>query len=263
MIILCIFAPVNTFMMKTKTIIMIAAAALFAAACGNKQEVKPEKAIGLQTKIEGDSTLYGLACDGCTDSVLVFLPGQGGDPVTYNIIEAMKHQKVLGRPEVGDWVCLLVNAEDTTKADIVIDLDKLKGDWARLEMPTLKAKMNTGDLLSEAEKQERDSAFHAQMVPQEIGFSLRRHYEARPIGLWRPNVDESSPIVYPKPKSYTKWHIFNGHLVLTEGTFGVNNVKDEEKYDTVDIVLLQTDSLRIRYNDGLERGYYRKVKENK
>ena len=46
---------------------------------------KPDGNVGTSTKIEGDSTRYGLACEGCTDSVLVFLPGTGGDPVTYNI----------------------------------------------------------------------------------------------------------------------------------------------------------------------------------
>ncbi|MBQ7424140.1 MAG: hypothetical protein IJV19_05310 [Prevotella sp.] len=245
--------------MKTKTLLMIVAAALMEAACGNKQKMEPKQTIGLQTKIEGDTTLYGLACDGCTDSVLIFLPGQGGDPVTYDILEAMKHHRILGRPKVGDWVCIIVNGEDSTKADMAINLDKLKGTWVRMEMPTLKKKMNTNDLLSEEEKEERDSAFMAQMVPQEIGFSLRRHYEARPIGLWRPNVDEDSPIVYPKPKSYTKWHIFNGHLVLTIGSLmAKENEKVKEEHDTVDITLLQTDSLRIRFKDGTENGYSRK-----
>ena len=226
--------------MKLTTTISIVLAALTMAACGNnKKAEEPEKSIGLQTKIDGDSTLYGLACDGCTDSVLVFLPGQGGDPVTYNIIEAMKKRRVVGRPSVGDWVCIIVNGKDTTKADLVINLDKLKGSWARLEMPTLKKKMNTSE---------------------EIGFTLKRHYLAMPIGLWRPNVDPESPVVFPKPKPYTKWHIFNGHLVLTEGSFALADSlkKKEEKHDTVDIILLQTDSLRIRYNDGTERGYYRK-----
>ncbi len=247
--------------MKLTTTISIVLAALTMAACGNnKKAEEPKNSIGLQTKIDGDSTLYGLACDGCTDSVLVFLPGQGGDPVTYNIIEAMKKRRVVGRPSVGDWVCIIVNGKDTTKADLVINLDKLKGSWARLEMPTLKKKMNTNDLLSEAEEQQRDSTLKAQLVPQEIGFMLKRHYVAMPIGLWRPNVDPESPVVFPKPRPYTKWHIFNGHLVLTEGSFALADSlkKKEEKHDTVDIILLQTDSLRIRYNDGTERGYYRK-----
>jgi hypothetical protein len=246
--------------MKVTTILSVAFAALMIAGCSDKKPAEQKDGIGLQTKIDGDSTLYGLACDGCTDSVLVFLPGKGGDPVTYNIIGAMEHHKVLGRPSVGDWVCIIVNGNDTTKADLVINLDKLKGNWARLEMPTLLKRVNNDDLLSDAEEHERDSVLKSQLVPQEIGFSLKRHYVAMPIGLWRPNVDPESPVVFPKPKPYTKWHIFNGHLVLTEGSFALADSlkKKEEKHDTVDIILLQTDSLRIRYNDGTERGYYRK-----
>ena len=38
-------------------------------------------AYSIYNKEKGDSTLYGLACDGCTDSVVVFLPYEGGDPV--------------------------------------------------------------------------------------------------------------------------------------------------------------------------------------
>ena len=45
--------------MKLTTTISIVLAALTMAACGNnKKAEEPEKSIGLQTKIDGDSTLY-------------------------------------------------------------------------------------------------------------------------------------------------------------------------------------------------------------
>ena len=67
--------------MRNNILLLIAAILVLFSGCGTKEEQKPEKTIGLSTNIEGDSTLYGLACDGCTDSVLVFLSGKGGDPV--------------------------------------------------------------------------------------------------------------------------------------------------------------------------------------
>ncbi len=62
------------------------AAAVLTASCGSKQQQPnhdyADDAISLHKNLPGDSALYGLACDGCTDSVLVFLPYSGGDPDT-------------------------------------------------------------------------------------------------------------------------------------------------------------------------------------
>ena len=63
--------------------------AAFMTACGSKQPKEdkvPNDAISMYKSIPGDSALYGLACDGCTDSILVFLPYSGGDPDTFDII---------------------------------------------------------------------------------------------------------------------------------------------------------------------------------
>jgi len=237
---------------------------LFLTACGGKT-AEPEKSkVGTGTAFDGDSTLYGLACDGCTDSVLVFLPGQGGDPVTYDIIQARKQQRVMGRPKVGDWVCLLVNKENKRKADFVIDLDELKGNWVCLEKPKRRKLPNMGPhpKLEGEEKQKMDSMIREQMKPVEIGFALKRHYTAHPIGMRRNNdSDENNLLIYPEPKFYTGWHIFNGRLVLIEGALSAGNkrkVKKQYLNDTVDITLMMKDSLRLRFKDGAERGYYRK-----
>ncbi|MBR5730179.1 MAG: hypothetical protein IKX61_08265 [Prevotella sp.] len=243
--------------------IIIVAGFLAATSCSNKTE-EPKKTVGTSTKIEGDSTLYGLACDGCTDSVLVFLSGRGGDPVNYDIIDASKKRKVIGRPRVGDWVCLIVNGTDKKKADLVINLDKLKGSWVSLEKPWLRKRLDVPSLGNmDAETRHRvDSMLKIQLKPVEMGFALKRHYQARPIGMeYNRNKNQESPVVYPTPKFYTEWHIFNGQLVLTEGDLRMGNqrrVKTNYKNDTVDIVLLLRDSLRIRYKDGNEKGFYRK-----
>lgn len=231
--------------------------------CSNKTE-EPQKTVGTSTKIKGDSTLYGLACDGCTDSVLVFLSGQGGNPVNYDIIEASKNRKVIGRPQVGDWVCLIVNGKDKKKADLVINLDQLKGTWVNLEKPWLRKRLDAPSLGNmDAETKHRiDSMIKIQLKPVEIGFALRRHYAARPVGMeYSRNKNQNNPVVYPTPKFYTEWHIFNGKLVLTEGALRMGNqrkVKTKYNSDTVDIVMMLRDSLRIRYKDGKEKGFYRK-----
>lgn len=243
--------------------IIIVAGLLVGTSCSNKTE-EPKKTVGTSTKIEGDSTLYGLACDGCTDSVLVFLSGQGGNPVNYDIIEASKKRKVIGRPKVGDWVCLIVNGSDKKKADLVIDLDLLKGSWVSLEKPWLRKRLDAPVLgnMDEETRHRVDSMLKIQLKPVEMGFALRRHYAARPIGMeYSRNKNQESPVVYPTPKFYTEWHIFNGQLVLTEGALRMGNqrkVKTSYKNDTVDLVLLMRDSLRIRYKDGKEKGFYRK-----
>ena len=77
-----------------KAILFIFATVLLTGACGSKQQQPAsdiaEDAISLQKNQPGDSALYGLACDGCTDSVLVFLPYSGGDPDTFDIITAFQ-----------------------------------------------------------------------------------------------------------------------------------------------------------------------------
>ena len=56
-------------------------AALMLTACGTKQETPKSEEIQT-TEISDDQTIYGLACDGCNDTVVVFLrlPYNGGIP---------------------------------------------------------------------------------------------------------------------------------------------------------------------------------------
>lgn len=49
--------------------------------------------------------IYGLSCDGTNDSVIVFLPFESGvDPIIYNIETAKRAGKIIGQPQIGDWV---------------------------------------------------------------------------------------------------------------------------------------------------------------
>jgi hypothetical protein len=157
-----------------------------------------------------------------------------------------------------------VNGTDKKKADLVINLDRLKGTWVNQEKPWLRKRLDAPSLGNmDAETKHRiDSMIKIQLKPVEIGFALRRHYAARPVGMeYSRNKNQDNPVVYPTPKFYTEWHIFNGKLVLTEGALRMGNqrkVKTKYNSDTVEIVMMLRDSLRIRYKDGKEKGFYRK-----
>jgi len=201
-----------------------------------------------------------LACDGSSDSILVFLPGTGGDPDTIDIISAMQHRRVIGRPRVGDWTAVILSKDHPKKADMVINLDELKGTWVQMVTPTKKEFADDENISSEI-KAEMDSVIKEMMKPIEQGFSLKRHYTAEGYGFKYNRDEENSPVIYPKPKYYTEWHVFNGKLVLTE------MIRETDERDTViiqkdtaDFVFMTMDSLRLRFKDG-EKGFYRKDKK--
>jgi len=240
-------------------ILIAAAAALMTCACSSPPKQSDDTNIGTSTKIEGDSTLYGLACEGCTDSVLVFLPGSGGDPVTYDIIDATLHGRVIGKPKTGDWVAVVLDSSNPKKGDMVINLDELKGQWVELVHPTLRDRSSNIDV-SDSEQAELDSLLRERMKPIEMGFALKRHYVAQPIGTFRAmSRGDDDPVVFPVPKRYIGWHIYNGQLVLQ-----IRPTRDDSLHqrlnicDTAQLLLLTRDSLRLRFSDG-PRGYYRKA----
>ena len=247
-------------MRKLLNIVIISTVIGLIAACHSRRPLDEEQVnVGTSTSIEGDSTLYGLACDGCTDTVLIFLPGKGGDPITYNILEATKKRRIIGHPMVGDWVAVILNGEDTTVADMVIDLDQLKGTWVELAYPTVKERA-VDIAIDEEMKKIQDSLIQAMMKPVEMGFSLKRHYQAQTVGRQRRSTqkEDDSPVVYPEIKNYTQWHVINGQLVLTSQSRPLNDsVNGEVVNDTADFIFMTRDSLRLRFKDR-EKGYYRR-----
>lgn len=250
--------------MRQLTMLLLAMMALLTASCGDKAKTNDNQSDSLSTSAhaKGDSTLYGLACEGCTDSVLVFLPFIGGDPVTYDIIAATKHKKIIGHPETGDWVGIILNSTDKKKADMVIDLDQLKGTWVHQAMPKLREKKTANVVMSDEEKAAQDSLIKAAMVPREQGFSLKRSSVAEPIGfVFSQNPNDESPVEYPAVRMYSEWHVFNGKLLLTAGGMKAPNGKkmhtNKVETDTIDFVFMTSDSLQLRFKDGV-RNYYRK-----
>lgn len=235
-------------------------------ACGHKKQdtnAAMLKAMA-QSRLEGDRSVYGLACEGCTDSVVVLLPEGGGDPVKYNVIEATRRRKVLGKLKTGDWICVVPNAKDSMVADIVVDLDQLRGIWCYIVMPKMRdfekmPKRLQTQLMNELS----DSIKETFMIPREYGFYLKRHWVAQSVGYVQESnsLAEESPVVYPPLGYFSEWHILNGNFVMTSGTphfseDGKSTLTDL-KYDTCSIDYLGNDSLVLTDRYG-SRSYYRK-----
>ncbi len=231
--------------------------------CGNKSKKDSSFLDSIKMippKVEGDATIYGLTGDGCSDSTLVYISFEGTDPVSYNIVDAVKKKKVIGRLETGDWIAVVVNPDDSTKADMVINLDQLKGEWVYKAMPRLiKNALNES---SQIEQEVMDSMIKAAMIPNEQGFAILRNNVAEPIGKKISlDPDEIVLVEYPDIKPYTEWRIFNGLLLLTEAPMipkgAKKGTKPVEKIDTIEFMFLIRDSLQLKYKDEI-RDYYRR-----
>jgi hypothetical protein len=235
---------------------------LTVTACSNHQTAKKGADMDTSTSVtlQGDSAIYGLACDGCTDTVIVLLPEDGSDPVTYEILRATKERRVIGRPKIGDKLAVMLNPENKKEAISVVDIDELKGSWVYQVMPTLRkraAMLKDGDLKN---SHKLDSLIKSLMVPREYGFKLKRDNQVSTIGRVRQATvtDDESPVEYPTLKRYSEWYTWNNKIVFME----TNNPLEKKKRqvvscDTAEILLMLKDSLQLRFNDEV-RNYYRK-----
>ena len=237
--------------MRNNILLLIAAILVLFSGCGTKEEQKPEKTIGLSTNIEGDSTLYGLACDGCTDSILVFLPYSGGDPDTFDIIECRQQRHMLGRPHIGDALAVIVNPENRSEALWVINMGRLVGEWCYVVEPTLRTIDGKTPPLPDSIKKKI-------LNPVEYCLKLKTDNTASMMGHVKMNGNAPSLAVYPDVHRYSEWRLFNGRLILHADTIaGFTKEGEEPVTDTADIVLLMRDSLILRIGDK-EQSYYRK-----
>ena len=257
-------------MKRTKAIFAAWGLVALMAACVQKETEKPlpeptsEGKLNREQLLEGDSTIYGLACEGCSDSVVILLPGDGSDPVTYNIIDAHRHNRVMGRLKVGDWIGLMRNPTDSTVADFVLNLDELKGTWCYVVMPKWRDATNmTPQAQAILEESMPDSVKKEFFVPREYGFSLKRQWTAQSVGYVRKSpLEDQSPVVYPRLLYFTEWHILNCRLVMTSREYQKKDDSEEMELagyrnDTCDVVFLSGDSL-VLASDGESRGYYRR-----
>ena len=66
--------------MKIYTIILTLICTALISSCKHPdKEWEDSRAIDKTVKAKGDKMIYGLICDGCTDSTIVFLSNEGGD----------------------------------------------------------------------------------------------------------------------------------------------------------------------------------------
>lgn len=239
---------------------------MLAASCAKKTETDP-----LETEIKtinyvarGDSTLYGLACDGCNDSILVFLPDSGGDPVKYNIVNARRNNQYFGRPDVGDRMALLVNPNDSMEVLMAIDMERLCGTWVYTVFPELRKlpspeeKERIEASFSSEEKQRFDSLLATLMVPREYGYTFKRDHTATSAGgpPRKTALDEDAPVVYPTMRRYTEWHVFNGKLIFSYGGFNRKGEDSRQNMqlhnDTAQLLLLHSDTMAIQFADHIQ-----------
>jgi hypothetical protein len=242
-----------------QTIVILAAAAILFGACHSGTQPKENNGIYNEiTVLEGDSTVYGLACDGCTDSILVYLPFSGGNPDTIDILNARVQRRVFGRPDVGDEVAFVLNASNKKVADLVINIDRLKGSWCYQVMPKLRRRLGAStDSVVQLPPDFPDSLRKKWFQPREYGLELQRDNNVRPIGSQRRGKEQQGPVEYPEMKRYREWHIYNGHLLFMETRRDTTGARQIISTDTADILVMRHDSLLLKFADH-EQGYYRK-----
>lgn len=239
--------------------------ALFFISCGAKQEVANSDEIIAADN--GDKTIYGLACDGCNDTIVVFLrlPYDGSDPDTLQILDAVKQKHIMGKIHIGDKLAIMQNEQDSTVADLVIVTEQLMGQWRYLEYPTLHQR---ADMEGNTERQKiaqlPDSIKALLDIPEEYGLDIKHDYMMFVPRAHTRNLtsDEESPIEYPVAEFFNEWEIFNGRFVMIHSATDSLGQMQILASDTADIELLEADSLMLRFKDGV-RSYYRKVEEPK
>ncbi|MBR4388992.1 MAG: hypothetical protein IKT00_07425 [Prevotella sp.] len=257
--------------MKRKSLIYTLALMALAIACGERPATEQDEADEISSlgavkmyEAKGDSTIYGLACEGGGDSSLVFLPDKGGDPVSYSILSALKERRIFGMPSVGDKVALVLNPDNPKEVLFVINLEQLKGTWVYQVLPTVK-QLGEGDeiKLSAQEQAAFDSLVQTLMIPVEYGFTLKRDFTAQSVGgpPRKRALDDESPVEYPRAKRYSEWHVHNGKLIFSYRSRpkdGKNDQRARELInDTAELILLEADTMVIKFADRLQ-GYSRK-----
>ena len=257
-------------MKKTLYFILLAVALTIGACAGDKNNIPAEGRATQDLILKGDKTVFGLACEGCNDSVICLLPFDNSDPIKYDIIDAKRNGKVIGDLRIGDWIGILPNKDDSKVADLVINLDQLRGSWCYIVMP----KFRDWDKLTKKQQARMSrnmtgSIREQYLIPREYGFTLMRQFQASSIGYVpdATSLEDQSPVVYPKMAYYFEWHILNGQLILTRYASDPPSDTDasgkkikvkmpETIHDTIDVTFLNDDSL-VLSSDGQTRSYYR------
>lgn len=265
--------------MKARTTVAALLAAFLWVACTPKETktANDEQGENPQTaRLEGDRTIYGLTCEGSTDSVLILLPDGETEPIRFNITEAARQGRILGEPKTGDWTGVVpqgdlptplkgegLAAAKTYVAEQVVDLEELKGIWCYIVMPKLRD-VDADDSQAQARgiRELSDSIRNLYFIPREYGFAMMRHWAAKSVGYIQESglTDKDNPVVYPRLGYFTGWRIWNGDLIIMSGTpkmVGDSITVTNQRNDTCRIDFLRGDSL-VLSSEGISRSYYRK-----
>lgn len=214
--------------------------------------------------LKDDATLYGLACDGTSDSVLVVWPF-AGDPLQISCIDAQHDGKIIGKPEIGDLIGVTRDPEDSTEAVSVVNIDELKGTWTYPVTPVMKDLKNMSKRMQRRMLARMDDSTKATLLaPREYGFTIKRSNKAQAVGrvMRRNTLEDDSPVEYPKVKDYRWWYTWNGKLLLVstempDGRPGEESKPPTRTVDTLDFVCMRADSLVLRGSDGQLQRYHR------
>ena len=247
-------------------------AIIFTMSCSNNKknaaDSMNDSIIDASSLIVGDSMIYGLACDGTNDSAILVYPFDGGDPITYYTLDAAKQKRIIGKPQIGDWVGLVLDKEDSTTATMVINLDLIKGTWTYPVMPTFKDFAHLSKRMQKRMERQLlenmpDSVKETYMIPREYGFTLKRGHAAQSVGkIMKGNtLEDDSPVEYPPVKNYIQWFTWNGKLILvsTDKSILARHEKKDVKFmfDTLDIISLDYDTLTLEMKN-IRYGFHRK-----
>lgn len=248
---------------QVKLLSLLSTALLLVTACSGGTERSTEYAesatsSSTDTTLVADSTIYALACDGCNDTVLIFLrtPYRDSDPDTLNVLEASRQGHIYGLVHIGDKLAIIRNAEDTTVADMVVSTDALQGQWCYRVLPTLRERPDGSHLqLTERLRTqlEEEREYSLIIKPDSVVFS-------RGFGGGPRTSDEEKDVIYPKPRRYRQWSMYNGQLLLAEVQLDSVGTMKALTIDTASFVQLTADTLVLRFADG-DHTYYRKTDE--
>ena len=251
-------------------IAIVASFAIILGSCRHRSQISNREETTLtdepMEEIKGDSMIYGLSCDGSSDSVIVIWPFYG-NPISYSCIEAKMQGHIIGKPQIGDWIAIMVNPEDTTEATFVINLDQLKGTWTYPVLPVMKELQNMSHRMQRRMMANMpDSVKQTYFIPREYGFTLKRSNKAQAVGriMRSSTLEDDSPVQYPEVKNYKQWNMLNGKLILVSGERTMMPKKSHEKHkkpknviDTLEFIYMDDDSLILKHH-GERIGFHRK-----
>lgn len=241
--------------MKLKLIILAIISAFILTACHKHEKTNHNAETAIIKNEEGDSTLYGLACDANNDSIISIMSYNLDDPQNYSIIPAFKNHKIHGFPTTGSNIAVILSA-DKKSAERIINIDKLCGTWCYLAVPELQkpASMTESQFqkfcqhfMEKMSDEQRDSIF------KPIEYSIQLH-QNKTVSCTLPmktiNDDRIQIVKYPRMKFYKEWRLYNGHLLLS-------TTKPQNSIDTCDFEIKHQDTLIIHFKNKTQH-YYRK-----